>query len=200
MGDVHPRDAQHARQSADTRHIDRRQLPIEFERQILAHLPDILFDQIVVVEQPLRRRRDHLAAFVRLAGRAIGLENGRFVFLLARYEIEGAKLRQRVHLTRGEPRAKLLEVRVGQIACADRIVLVHALQDFGHGCAAGCTAAGSSRIPRLCRTCGQRTIIEGLVLKIHRRSLPAYVERSSSGLSDVSDGAFKHRIRAQRFC
>jgi len=53
---VRPGDTEHARVAREVAIRKFRQLPIEPRRQINANLADLLFDDVIVVEQPTRRR------------------------------------------------------------------------------------------------------------------------------------------------
>src|SRR5690606_37596605 len=63
MSDVGPRYAQHARVSAQRAFCELGELSVVARRQILTDLPDLLFDQMVIIEQPLRGRLYTPAAF-----------------------------------------------------------------------------------------------------------------------------------------
>ena len=56
-----------------------RQLPVVTGRQIGADLANLLFDQIIIVDQPFRRRRDRAPLVDRLGDIAIGMEQRRGV-------------------------------------------------------------------------------------------------------------------------
>jgi hypothetical protein len=58
-----------------------RQLTIVAGRQVVADLANLLFDEVIVVEQPLAGRRDRTALPDRAGDRAIGAEQDRLVLL-----------------------------------------------------------------------------------------------------------------------
>ncbi len=88
MRDVDPGQRQRARHRLAVWQGQRRQLAIEAARQIALDLEDRLFDEVVVVEQPLRGRRDHVAARLRGIGRAVDREDFGGVFADASLEVE----------------------------------------------------------------------------------------------------------------
>ena len=58
MGDKSPRDPEHPRISGERAVQQFRELPVVAERQIGADFADLLFNQMIIVDQPFRRRRD----------------------------------------------------------------------------------------------------------------------------------------------
>ena len=74
MRNVGPRDAEDARIADERPGGELGQLPIEARRQIVLDLADLLLHQMVVVDQPFRRRRDGVAFAHRGGDGAIGLE------------------------------------------------------------------------------------------------------------------------------
>ena len=92
MGDEGPGQAEHARISGERPVGELRQLPVIAGRQIGADLADLLLDEMIVVDQPFRRRRDRAALVDRLGDRAIGVEQHR--------RVVGEPARQRMALGR----------------------------------------------------------------------------------------------------
>ena len=58
MRDVSPRDAENARVPFQRSVGELGQLPVISARQVVANLANLLFDDVKIVDQPLRRRRD----------------------------------------------------------------------------------------------------------------------------------------------
>ena len=58
VGDKGPGHAEHPRISGERPVGELGQLPVVARRQIVADLADLLFDDVIVVDQPFRRRRD----------------------------------------------------------------------------------------------------------------------------------------------
>ena len=56
--DISPGDPEHARQAGQRSLRQFRQLPVEIRRQIITNLAYLLFDDVIVIDQPLGRRRD----------------------------------------------------------------------------------------------------------------------------------------------
>ena len=75
MLDIAPGDDESARQGGAIGKLERRQLAVETARQVAFDLKDGFFNQIIVVEQPLRRGRDRLTFGLGGIGRAVDFEN-----------------------------------------------------------------------------------------------------------------------------
>ena len=88
MGHVHPGQGQRARNFSAARKFHRRQLPIETLRKIALDLEDGLFNEIIIVEKPLRGRGYRLAAGLGRVGRTVGLEEFGGVVAMTGAEIE----------------------------------------------------------------------------------------------------------------
>jgi hypothetical protein len=81
MGDKGPRHAEHPREAVERSGGQLRQLPVVAGRQIVANLADLLFDQVVVVEQPLGGRGDCATLADRFRDGAIRFAQSRLVVL-----------------------------------------------------------------------------------------------------------------------
>lgn len=72
MSDECPRETEYARIASKRAGAQLGQLSIVAGWQVIADLPDLLFDQMIVVEQPLGRRRDRFVALRRRHRRFVG--------------------------------------------------------------------------------------------------------------------------------
>ncbi|EJZ20875.1 hypothetical protein RCCGEPOP_12865 [Rhizobium sp. Pop5] len=126
VGDVEPG------KNESARHLDAadghgRQFAVEAAGKVAPHLLDRLFDDIVIVEQPFRRRRDGLAGFdVRRRG-AVDAQDFLLVFLVTREEVERGEGRQLIDAVAGDRIAHRLDVLDGKVCRADRIVVIDLL-------------------------------------------------------------------------
>ncbi len=118
--DERPRDAEDARVAGERTVLELRQLAIEAARKQRAHLADLLVDEVVVVEQPLRRRGIGIAALGRQRARAIGREQRVGVVVQATVQRRHARRAPRDRLRRGEAAAVLLQPIDAEQLLADR--------------------------------------------------------------------------------
>jgi hypothetical protein len=81
MSDEGPRHAEHPRIARERSGGQLRQLPVVAGRQIVANLADLLFDEVVVVEQPLRGRCNGATLADRSCNGAIRFQQNRLVVL-----------------------------------------------------------------------------------------------------------------------
>ena len=78
VGHERPGQAEHARITGERAAGELRQLPVVARRQVVADLADLLFDQVVVVQQPFSGGHDTAAAFqLRRAGAIGGQQDSR---------------------------------------------------------------------------------------------------------------------------
>ncbi|MGZ2485808.1 hypothetical protein ACVITL_004331 [Rhizobium pisi] len=127
MGDVEP--GKHER----ARHLDaadghRRQFAVEAAGEVAPDFLDRFFDDIMIIEQPFRRRRDGLAGLDVRGRGAVDAQDFLLVFLMAREEIEGGESRQPVDAVAGDDIAHRLDVFDGKVGRADRIVVIDLLR------------------------------------------------------------------------
>ena len=80
MGDKGPGHAEDPRIAGEWSCGQLRQLPVIAGRQIVANFADLLFDEMVVVEQPLGGRGNGASLADRVGDGAIGFEQNRLVF------------------------------------------------------------------------------------------------------------------------
>ncbi len=127
VGHVEPGQRKGARQhlAVVDRHGD--QLAVELVGEIAADFLDRLFDDEMVVEQPLGGRRDGGAGFHIARGLAVDAEDFLLVFLVPRLELEGQEGRQRGPAFARELRAALGKILVRKIGRANGIVVVDLL-------------------------------------------------------------------------
>ncbi|SPU76737.1 Uncharacterised protein [Brucella suis] len=97
MGDIEPGQREDARHSfiLFERNLVERKLADEAARQVAAGLLDVLVDLVMVVEQPLRGRRDGFARARGRIGRTIGMKDQLAVFRKALIERKRQIARQR---------------------------------------------------------------------------------------------------------
>jgi hypothetical protein len=109
MRDEGPRHAEHPRITGERSGSQLRQLAVVAGRQIVANLADLLFDEVVVVEQPLGGRRDCTTFADRLRDGAISVEENRLVVLQPRGEGSPGRRRRGDRLGRRKALGMLLE-------------------------------------------------------------------------------------------
>ena len=78
--DEGPRHAEHPRISRERTVDQLRQLPIVARRQCRADLADLPLDEVVIIDQPLSRRRNSAACIERFGDHAIGVEQDSAIF------------------------------------------------------------------------------------------------------------------------
>ena len=122
MRDIGPGDRQRARNGRAVRQLQGRKLAIEAARQIALDLIDRLLDHIVVVEHPLRGRRDGLALALRRVDGPIDLQDLPGVLPDARLEVERLQPMQVAHLALRETFAERSQSFLGQIGGANRFL------------------------------------------------------------------------------
>ncbi|HXQ67647.1 MAG TPA: hypothetical protein VN980_13810 [Alphaproteobacteria bacterium] len=74
MRDEGPGEAEHARIAFQRAFRELGKLAVEAGREIVLDLADLLVDDVIIVDQPLGRRRDRMVVVGRLRQRAIGIE------------------------------------------------------------------------------------------------------------------------------
>ncbi len=74
MRDVGPRDPEHARISFQRTLGELGELTVESARQVVANFANLLFDDVKIIDQPFRRRRDRTLLADRARDTPIGLE------------------------------------------------------------------------------------------------------------------------------
>jgi len=74
MRDEGPGEAEHARIAFQRPFRELGELAVEAGREIVLDLADLLVDDVIIVDQPLGRRRDGMVLVGRLRQRAIGIE------------------------------------------------------------------------------------------------------------------------------
>ena len=122
MRDIDPGNRQRARHRRASGQLHRRQLAVEAARQVALDLEARLLDEIVVVEQPLRRRRHHVAARLRGIGRAVDLEDSLAVLAHPRLEVELAEAGYRRDVAPRQLRPQLAQPVVMQEMGPDRFL------------------------------------------------------------------------------
>ena len=80
VGDIGPRDAEDAREAGKGSAGELGQLAIISGRQVAADLENLLLDDVIIVEDPFRRRGDRVAGFDRCRDRTVGAEEEGLVF------------------------------------------------------------------------------------------------------------------------
>ena len=121
MRDVDPGQRQRAGHRGAVGQRHRRQFAVEAPRQVALDLEDGLLDQIIVVEQPLRGRRHHLAARLRGVGRTVDVEDFRRILAYALLEIEFFHPEQRRDLVSRQAFAERPQPVLMQELSADRL-------------------------------------------------------------------------------
>jgi hypothetical protein len=121
MGDEGPRHAEHPRVSGERPVGQFRQLPVVAGRQIVANPTDLLFNEVVVVEQPLGRGRDGAPLVNRARDRAIRVEQDRFVVPQPRGERAAPRRRGGDRLGGSEARGMGLETLDAEELLADEV-------------------------------------------------------------------------------
>jgi hypothetical protein len=124
MSDKGPRHAEHPRIAGERSGRQLRQLPVVTGRQIVTDLPDLLFDEVVVVEQPLGGRRNRTTLADRFGDGAIRFEQNRLVVLQARGEAAPGRRRRRDGLGRREALGMLLEALDTEELLADGFFVI----------------------------------------------------------------------------
>ncbi|ESW83944.1 hypothetical protein X770_25465 [Mesorhizobium sp. LSJC269B00] len=121
MGDIAPGQGQRARHRGAVGHFQGRQLPVETTRQVALHLKNGLLDEIIVVEQPLRGRRDGFALGLGGIGRAVDFEDFLGAVADAGLEIELRQAEQVLDVALGEAFAQRAQPLFGQEIGAYRL-------------------------------------------------------------------------------
>jgi hypothetical protein len=124
MGDEGPRHAEHPREARERSGGELRQLPVVAGRQIVANFADLLFDEVVVVEQPLGGRRDCATLADRLRDGAIRFEQNRLVVLQPRGEGAPGRRPRGDGLGRRKTLGMLLEALDTEELLADGLVVI----------------------------------------------------------------------------
>ncbi|MNU87368.1 hypothetical protein D3C71_771500 [compost metagenome] len=127
MGDIKPAE-RHDPRDRHPAHRHRRQLAIELARKIAADFLDRLFDDVVIVEQPFRRRRYRRAIFRVDRRCAVDPQNFLLVLTVALEEVElheAGKGIGTVARKRGTGIMQFLDRHIGR---ADRIVMIDLLR------------------------------------------------------------------------
>ncbi len=109
MGNEGPRDAEHPRISSERSVGQLRQLPIIAGRQIVTNFADLLFDEVVIVEQPLGGRRRGVPVTGRASDGAVCFEENRLVVPQPEREGSAGHRPRGNMLGRGEALAMLLQ-------------------------------------------------------------------------------------------
>src|SRR5205085_4508138 len=104
-----PRDAKHPRISSEWSVGQLRQLPIIAGRQIITNFADLLFDEVVIVEQPLGGRRHRVPLAGRASDGAVCFEENRLIVLQPRREASAGYRPRGSLLGRGEALGMLLQ-------------------------------------------------------------------------------------------
>ena len=100
------------------------QLAIEARRQVGADLADLLFDEMVVVEQPFRGRRDRPAFAGGLGDAAVGVEQDALVVAQAGDERPARCRRRGNRLVGGQALGMLLEPLDAEQLAADGLFVI----------------------------------------------------------------------------
>lgn len=121
MCDIGPGQRQRARHAAAVRQFQGRQLAIEAARQVALDLENGLFDQVIVVEQPLCRRRDRLAPRLRRIGRPVDFQNLLGAVADTGLKIEGRQPEQICEVAFRQAFTEQPKALFGQVIGADRL-------------------------------------------------------------------------------
>ena len=124
VGDESPGHAEHAGIADQRTAAELGKLAVVAGRQVGADLTDLLFDEVIVVEQPFRGRRDRPAFIGRLGQAAIGLEQDAFVVGQAVDERQAGGRRRRDGLVCGEAFRVLLQPFDAEKLAADGIFVI----------------------------------------------------------------------------
>ena len=124
MGDVAPSQSEHTG-IADERAVrELRQLAVETRRQILANLADLLFDEVIIIQQPFGGRCDRSAFADRRPDRPIGGEQNGLVLFQSCAEGTPCRTPLRHPLGSRETGSMLLEALAAEKFGADELLVV----------------------------------------------------------------------------
>ncbi len=156
VGDERPGESEHSRISGQRALRELGQLPIVAGRQVVPDLADLGLDDVVVVDQPLRGRRDRVPLGDRPRDGAMGLEQRAAVVVQARGQLPHGDRPGRHALCGGQALGVLLESlgaedlganHLGGFAGGAAVRATDAAQDGPHQCAGQAGAAGPDRPP-----------------------------------------------------
>src|SRR5947209_4650322 len=116
-----PRDPEHPRISSERSVGQLRQLPIVAGRQIVTNFADLLFDEVIIVEQPLGGRRHRVPLAGRASDGAICFEENRLVVLQPHREGSAGNRSRGNLLGRGEALGMLLQTFDAEEFLADGV-------------------------------------------------------------------------------
>src|SRR5438105_3293419 len=121
MSNEGPRDAKHLRISSEWSVGQLRQLPIIAGRQIVTNFADLLFDEVVIVEQPLGGRRRGAPVTAHPSDGSVCFEENRRVVPQPKREVSAGHRPHGKMLGRGEALAMLLQTFDAEGFLADGI-------------------------------------------------------------------------------